>query len=63
MKEDQLHPVLFACHVHYRLVFIHGFRDGNGRLARLMAAFVLKRARHPYPFVIQDFENTTNIYF
>jgi hypothetical protein len=28
-----------------------------------MAAFVLKRAHHPYPFVIKNFENTTNIYF
>lgn len=32
----QYHPVAFASQLHKRLVFIHPFRDGNGRVARLV---------------------------
>jgi Fic family protein len=33
-----------ACDAHTRLVHIHPFEDGNGRLARTMSALVLQRA-------------------
>ena len=35
-ERDKLHPVVFAAQLHKRFVFIHPFKDGNGRIARLM---------------------------
>ncbi len=48
-KHD-LHPLLVAAGIHWQLVNIHPFRDGNGRVARLLMNFVL--FRQGYPIVI-----------
>lgn len=40
-QNKDLHPVLQAGITHYELVRIHPFLDGNGRVARAMAIFVL----------------------
>jgi hypothetical protein len=36
-------PIRQAALVHFQLTMLHPFRDGNGRLARLLAAVVLRR--------------------
>lgn len=33
---EKVHPVEFAAQLHKRIVFIHPFKDGNGRIARLI---------------------------
>jgi Fic family protein len=38
---DQIHPVLKSGIVHYELVRIHPFIDGNGRVARALSTFLL----------------------
>ena len=42
-----LHPVLLAGLVHLKLVTIHPFGDGNGRVTRIAMNYVLYRKRYP----------------
>lgn len=39
--DDEIHPVLKSGAVHYELVRIHPFVDGNGRVARALSTFIL----------------------
>lgn len=40
-ERSQMHPVEFAAQLHKRFVFIHPFKDGNGRVARLLMNLAL----------------------
>ncbi len=50
-KEKVLHPIELAAEIHYQLVKIHPFLDGNGRTARLIMNLILMKAGYP-PAVI-----------
>ena len=41
-------PEVAACLVHFALIDIHPFRDGNGRMARIVCNWVLKRCGVPF---------------
>ena len=42
-----LHPVELAALVHLKLVTIHPFADGNGRISRLMMNLILNNNKFP----------------
>lgn len=52
---DQLHPIQLAAWAHWAIARIHPFRDGNGRLARLVQDYVLLRKHYvPAPLRSED---------
>lgn len=44
VNADRLHPVVLAAEMHYRLVTIHPFIDGNGRTSRLLMNLILLKS-------------------
>ncbi|MEM3061112.1 MAG: Fic family protein, partial [Candidatus Bathyarchaeia archaeon] len=59
-SKDKLHPVELAALAHLKFVTIHPFADGNGRIARLMMNFILKK--HGYPMLNIPYEKRTSYY-
>lgn len=53
-SENGSHPVEFAAEAHYRFVALHPFRDGNGRVARLLMNLLLLRAGFPILVVTNE---------
>lgn len=41
LQQEQAHPLLKSCLMHYQLAYIHPFSDGNGRLCRFWQHLVL----------------------
>jgi Fic family protein len=58
-RTSEENPVLLASLFHYRLIRIHPFSDGNGRVARLVMNFILMM--HGFPPVIVKTEEK-NLY-
>lgn len=52
--KDKLHPFELASLVHLKFVRIHPFRDGNGRMARLLMNFVLLKSNSPLLNIFND---------
>jgi Fic family protein len=46
-NENKIHPIELAALTHLKLVTIHPFGDGNGRVTRLVMNFVLNRKEYP----------------
>lgn len=46
-----VHPLMLAAELHYNLVAIHPFSDGNGRTARLMMNLLALRAGFPHVII------------
>ena len=42
-----IHPIEIAAQFHKHFIFLHPFRDGNGRLGRLLSNFILVKFNHP----------------
>jgi Fic family protein len=52
VSNSESHPVELAAEVHYQLVTIHPFVDGNGRTARLLMNLILMQNGYP-PAIIR----------
>ena len=59
-NKDKLHPVVFAALSHLKLVTIHPFGDGNGRITRLIMNLVLNN--YKYPLFIIDYKDRKGYY-
>ncbi len=55
-----LNPVQLAGLVHLKLVTIHPFTDGNGRISRLIMNFILNR--HGFPMLDITYKNRNSYY-
>ncbi|NML72021.1 Fic family protein [Chryseobacterium sp. RP-3-3] len=47
MDRGELHPMLISAKFHYHFIYLHPFRDGNGRLGRLLSNYILAQKKHP----------------
>ena len=50
IAEQSSHPLLISARFHGYFVYLHPFRDGNGRIARLLSNWIL--AKFGYPLMI-----------
>lgn len=51
LDEAEVHPLIAGCVIHYELLFIHPFMDGNGRLARLWQQVIHRQSSALLQFV------------
>lgn len=51
-KVQKIHPILASAVVHYNMVRIHPFDDGNGRGARILMNLILMRAGY-FPAIVK----------
>lgn len=53
-NKRRLHPIELAAIAHHKLVYIHPFFDGNGRVARLMMNLLLMREGYPLVVILKN---------
>lgn len=53
-NRNKIHPVELAATIHYKLVAIHPFFNGNGRTARLTMNIVLMQSGYPLAIILKN---------
>ena len=54
LDENILHPVVLSARFHCFFEYLHPFRDGNGRIGRLFANYIMVKQRHPIIIIERD---------
>ncbi len=53
-NRSKLHPIELAALLHHKLVYIHPFFDGNGRVARLVMNLMLMQKGYPLVMILKN---------
>ena len=53
-NKRKFHPIELAAIAHHKLVYIHPFFDGNGRVARLLMNLLLMREGYPLVVILKN---------
>ena len=53
-NNGKLHPIELAAILHHKLVYIHPFFDGNGRVARLVMNIMLMQSGYPLVVILKN---------
>jgi Fic family protein len=53
-NKNKLHPIELAAMVHHKLVYIHPFWDGNGRISRIMMNIFIMQAGFPIGIILKN---------
>lgn len=54
LDSGEIHPMVIAAKFHGFYEYLHPFRDGNGRLGRLISNFILLKKEHPMLIIPKD---------
>jgi len=57
MDRDVDHPLAISAKFHFYFIYLHPFRDGNGRVGRLVSNFILAKKGHPLLIVPENRKN------
>ncbi len=47
IKKSEIHPMEISAYFHKYFIYLHPFRDGNGRMGRLFSNFILRKYELP----------------
>ncbi len=53
-NKSKLHPVELAAMIHHKLVYIHPFWDGNGRISRIIMNLLIMQAGFPMAIILKN---------
>ncbi len=54
MTAGNTHPLIVAARFHGYFIYLHPFRDGNGRTARLLSNWILAKSDLPHLIITRD---------
>ena len=54
LEKDDIHPMILAAKFHCFFEYLHPFRDGNGRIGRLFANFILVKKNQPIVIIERE---------
>ena len=57
LSQQREHPLVISAKFHKFFIYLHPFRDGNGRLGRLLSNFILAKTNNPLVIISQDKKN------